>query len=42
MDRYYTDNIICRKLLTDKFTADLGYVYEKVVSDCFAAPATHL
>lgn len=32
MDKDYTDNIIYRKLLSDKLSADLGYVYENVVA----------
>lgn len=31
-DKNYTDNDIYRKLLSDKLSADLGYVYENVVS----------
>lgn len=31
-DRDFTDNIIYRKLLTDKLPVDLGYVYENVVA----------
>lgn len=32
MDKDYTENDIYRKLLSDKLSADLGYVYENVVS----------
>lgn len=32
MDRDFTDNEIYRKLLSDKLSADLGYVYENVVA----------
>ncbi|MDE7386811.1 MAG: AAA family ATPase [Muribaculaceae bacterium] len=32
MDRDYTDNQLYQKLLNDKLAADLGYVYENVVS----------
>ena len=32
MDRDYTDNIIYRKLLSDKLPTDLGYIYENVVA----------
>lgn len=32
MDRDYTDNDIYRRLLSDKLSADLGYVYENIVS----------
>lgn len=31
-DKKFTDNIIYHKLLSDKLAADLGYVYENVVS----------
>lgn len=31
-DKSFTDNIIYEKLLTDKLSADLGYVYENVVA----------
>lgn len=32
MDRDYTDNIIYRKLLSDKLPSDLGYIYENVIA----------
>ncbi len=32
MDKDFTENIIYRKLLTDKLPADLGYIYENVVA----------
>ncbi|MCH5346293.1 MAG: ATP-binding protein [Muribaculaceae bacterium] len=32
MDRDFTDNEIYRKLLSDKLSADLGYLYENVVA----------
>ncbi len=32
MDKDYTDNDIYRKLLSDKLSADLGYVYENAVA----------
>lgn len=32
MDKDYTDNLIYKKLLSDKLSADLGYVYENVVA----------
>lgn len=32
MDRDYVDNDLYRKLLSDKLSADLGYVYENVVA----------
>ena len=31
-DKTFTDNIIYKKLLSDKLSADLGYVYENVVA----------
>lgn len=33
----FTSNVIYQKLLTDKLTADLGYVYENVVSQMLVA-----
>lgn len=32
MDKDFTENIIYRKLLTDKLPTDLGYIYENVVA----------
>jgi hypothetical protein len=32
MDKSFTDNIIYKKLLSDKLPTDLGYVYENVVA----------
>lgn len=32
MDKDFTENIIYRKLLTDKLATDLGYIYENVVA----------
>lgn len=32
MDKEFTDNVIYRKLLSDKLPADLGYIYENVVA----------
>lgn len=32
MDKDFTENIIYKKLLTDKLSADLGYIYENVVA----------
>lgn len=32
MDKSYTDNEIYRKLLSDKLSADLGYIFENVVA----------
>lgn len=36
-DRNVTDNIIYQKLLSDKLSADLGYVYENIVAQIFTA-----
>jgi predicted AAA+ superfamily ATPase len=36
-DKTYTDNIIYRQLLTDKLPANLGFLYENVVAQTFAA-----
>lgn len=36
-DKKFTDNIIYEKLLTDKLSADLGYVYENVVAQMLKA-----
>ncbi|MCH5234005.1 MAG: DUF4143 domain-containing protein [Muribaculaceae bacterium] len=32
MDNDYTDNIIYKKLLSDKLPVDLGYVYENIIA----------
>lgn len=32
MDKEFTENVIYRKLLADKLSADLGYIYENVVA----------
>lgn len=42
MDKAATDNIIYQKLLTDKLSADLGYVYENVVAQMLTAIGDHL
>ena len=42
MDRDYTDNIIYQKLLTDKLSADLGYIYENVVAQLLASSGNRL
>lgn len=36
-DKQFTENIIYEKLLTDKLSADLGYVYENVVAQMLKA-----
>lgn len=36
-DRSASDNIIYQKLLTDKLSADLGYVYENIVAQILTA-----
>ncbi|MCH5218576.1 MAG: ATP-binding protein [Muribaculaceae bacterium] len=36
-DKDFTDNIIYRKLLTDKLEANLGYVYENIVGQILVA-----
>ena len=36
-DKKFTENIIYEKLLTDKLSADLGYVYENVVAQMLKA-----
>lgn len=36
-DRSSTDNVIYQKLLSDKLSADLGYVYENIVSQILIA-----
>lgn len=36
-DRHFTDNIIYRKLLSDKLSADIGYIYENVVAQMLTA-----
>lgn len=41
-DKRATDNIIYQKLLTDKLSADLGYVYENVVAQMFKASGHEL
>ncbi len=37
MDKDFTENIIYKKLLTDKLSADLGYIYENVVAQLLRA-----
>lgn len=41
-DKDYTENIIYRKLLNDKLTANLGYVYENLVAQMLAAAGNKL
>ena len=41
-DKDVTDNIIYQKLLSDKLSADLGYVYENVVAQMLAASGNKL
>lgn len=41
-DRNASDNIIYQKLLSDKLSADLGYVYENVVAQILTANGHHL
>ena len=36
-DRGQTENVIYEKLLSDKLSADLGYLYENVVAQCLRA-----
>lgn len=42
MDRDYTDNIIYKKLWSDKLAADLGYLYENVVAQELRAAGNSL
>ncbi|MFA6592176.1 MAG: AAA family ATPase [Bacteroidales bacterium] len=41
-DKDYTDNIIYEKLLSDKLSANLGYVYENLVAQMLAASGNKL
>lgn len=41
-DKKFTDNIIYHKLLSDKLSADLGYVYENIVSQVLKAAGNEL
>ncbi len=41
-DRDITENIIYQKLLTDKLSADLGYVYENIVAQVLKAAGNEL
>ena len=42
MDKKFTENIIYEKLLSDKLSADLGYVYENVVAQMLKAKGHEL
>ena len=42
MDRDYTDNVIYRKLLSDKLPADLGYIYENVIAQMLKSAGNEL
>ena len=41
-DKTVTENVICQKLLTDKLSADLGYVYENLVAQMLTAAGNRL
>ena len=41
-DKKYTENVIYNKLLSDKLEANLGYVYENVVSQMLIAKGNNL
>ena len=41
-DSAFTDNVIYRKMLNDRLTADLGYVYENAVSQMLVAAGKKL
>lgn len=42
MDRDYTDNVIYRKLLSDKLSSDLGYVYENAIAQMLKSAGNEL
>lgn len=42
MDKDVTENVIYQKLLNDKLSADLGYVYENVVAQMLKAAGNEL
>lgn len=42
MDRDYTENEIYRKLLSDKLSADLGYVYENAIAQMLKSAGNEL
>lgn len=41
-DKDFTENIIYQKLLSDKLSADMGYVYENVVAQMLKASGNEL
>ena len=41
-DKDYTENLIYRKLLSDKLNANLGYIYENIVAQMLAAAGNKL
>ena len=41
-DKDFTDNVIYQKLLSDKLSADMGYVYENVVAQMLKAAGNEL
>ncbi len=41
-DKRYTENVICDKLLSDKLEANLGYLYDNLVAQMFAAAGNNL
>ncbi len=42
MDRDYTENVIYRKLLSDKLSTDLGYVYENAIAQMLKSTGNEL
>ena len=42
MDRDYTENVIYRKLLSDKLSTDLGYVYENAIAQMLKSAGNEL
>ncbi len=42
MDRDYTDNVIYRKLLSDKLSTNLGYIYENVIAQMLKSAGNEL
>lgn len=41
-DKHFTENVIYRKLLSDKLEANLGYIYENVVAQMLRAAGNNL
>ena len=41
-DKYHTENIIYQKLLNDKLSTNLGYVYENIIAQVLAASGNKL